>query len=593
MSVLERVKLHFVESFDDVQAFMEWFGNLDAEAAIGVDTETTGFKWHGSDHIRMVQVGDGEHGWALEWERFSGLFAAALKLHEGPIDMMNAKFDYPFLRKSGITLPKAQIRDVGVMSHVLEPHMSRALKNQAKRHLDPRANALQWRLDEAIGSHGGWTWATVPCDFEPYWSYAALDPVLTYLLSEHHLPLVQEQAPYAYELENAFQWVALNMETLGVPVDVEYAQSFYDKFTQYCEEVENWCLKEYRVKPGSNAAVIQVLVAAGFEFSKATKSGAVSLDKEVLEGIDHPLAQAVLQRRQLQKIASTYLRFYVEHADSNGRIHPSINTLGARTSRMSMSEPNFQNLPTRGSNPGVKVVRQCVASRPGYTLVFADFDQIEMRGLAIMSSDPGLIDAFHSQDDFFVNVARSVYGDPSLVKADSRRQPVKNTMYAKIYGAGLQKQALTAGVSIDQIKFVNDSLNAAFPGIEAFSNETLYAALATASGDSLGYTTCPLTGRRHYADRGKEYALVNYKIQGWAAALFKQKLLEADAAGLGDYMIVPVHDEIILEVPDEDVNDVVHTLRKVMNDDRQFPVPISASVATGKRWGEKKEWEDE
>ena len=592
MSVLGRVKLHFVQSFDEVQSFMEWFGQLDAEAAVGVDTETTGFKWHGSDHVRMVQVGDGVHGWALEWERFSGLFAAAMKLHEGPIDMMNAKFDYPFLRKGGITLPKAQIRDVGVMSHILEPHMSRALKNQAKRHIDPQANALQWRLDEAIGSHGGWTWATVPCDFEPYWSYGALDPVLTYLLSEHHLPIVEEQAPYAYELENAFQWVALQMETLGVPVDVEYAQTYYDKFTQYCDEVEAWCKKEYGIKPGSNAAVVKVLSQAGYEFSKATASGAVSLDKEVLGGIDHPLAQAVLQRRQLQKIASTYLRFYTEHADSNGRIHPSINTLGARTSRMSMSEPNFQNLPTRGGNPGIKVVRNCVRARDGHTLVFCDFDQIEMRGLAIMSEDPGLIAAFHSPEDFFVNVARSVYGDATLVKSDPRRQPTKNAMYAKIYGAGVAKQALTAGVSYDQMKFINDSLNASYPGIETLARAVAYEAAASGRNGGLGYTTCPLTGRRHYIEHGKEYALINYKIQGWAAALFKQKLLEADASGLGEYMIIPVHDEIILEVPDEDVRDVVHTLHKVMNDDKQFPVPISASVATGRRWGEKKEWEE-
>jgi len=592
VSVLSSCKLHLIESFDEAQAFMDWFGNFDAEAAVGVDTETTGFKWHGSDHVRMVQVGDGIHGWAMQWDRWSGLFAAAMKLHEGPIDMMNAKFDYPFLRKGGVLLPKSQIRDVGVMAHILEPHMSRALKNQAKRHIDPQANALQWRLDEAIGAHGGWTWATVPCDFEPYWSYAALDPVLTYLLSEHHLPTVQEQAPYAYELENAFQWVALNMETLGVPVDVEYAQLHYDKFMRYCEEVEDWCKHEYGIKPGSNAAVVQVLSRAGFEFSKATASGAVSLDKEVLGGIEHPLAKAVLQRRQLQKIASTYLRFYVEHVDSDGRIHPSINTLGARTSRMSMSEPNFQNLPVRGGNPGIKVVRNCVRSREGYTLVFADFDQIEMRGLAIMSSDQGLIDAFNRPEDFFVTIARNLYGDTTLEKSDPRRQPTKNGMYAKIYGAGIQKQAVTAGVSYDVMRFINDSLNIAYPGVERFASHTLAEALSRASGDSLGYTTCPLTGRRHYAERGKEYALVNYKIQGWAAALFKQKLLEADAAGLDPYMIIPVHDEIILEVPDSDVRDVVYTLHKVMNDDKTYPVPISASVATGKRWGEKKEWEE-
>lgn len=593
MSVLDSVKLHLIESLDDVTEYIQWFSNLPADEPIGVDTESTGFKWHGADYTRMVQVGDLEHGWAMRWDRFSGLFEATVGVHDAPIDMMNAKFDFPFLRKEGIILRKELIRDVGVMAHVNEPHMSRALKNQAKRHVDPQANALQWRLDEALGAHGGWTWATVPCDFEPYWSYAALDPVLTRHVSDYHLPIVQAQAPYAYELENAFQWVALGMETLGVPIDFDYAITHLRKFTEYCEQVERWCLAEYNIKPGSTAAVIDVLSKAGFEFSKATKSGAVSLDKEVLGDIDHPLAKAVLQRRQLQKIASTYLRFYVDHVDSNGRIHPSINTLGARTSRMSMSDPNFQNLPVRGGNPGIKVVRNCVRARDGYTLVFADFDQVEMRGLAIMSEDPGLIAAFHSPDDFFVNLARNVYRDDGILKDDPRRQVIKNTGYAKIYGAGVAKLAITAGIDQQQAQFASSTWDAEYPGSKYFAHQTFAEAMQNLATHGSSFTRCPLTGRKHVADRGKEYALVNYKIQGWAAALFKQKLLEADAAGLGEYMILPVHDEVILEVPNSDLKDVVHTLRKCMNDDKQFPVPITASVATGERWGEKKEWTEE
>lgn len=593
MSPLSNVKLHLIESVDDAQNLLHWFSRVGPDDALGVDTESTGFKWHGADYVRMVQVGDGEHGWAMRWDRWSGLFEAVMRLFTGPIDMMNSKFDYAFLRKAGIELDRSRIRDVGVMAHVLEPHMSRALKNQAKRHIDPGANALQYKLDEALGAHGGWSWATVPHDFEPYWSYAALDPVLTYRLSEVHYPRVMDEAPEAYELENAFQWVALNMETLGVPIDVEYASSHYRKFTEYCDQVEKWCKTEYNVKPGSNAAIIKVLQERGYDFSKTTASGALALDKDVLETIDHPLAQAVLRRRQLQKIANTYLRFYMENADADGRIHPSINTLGARTSRMSMSEPNFQNLPVRGGNPAVKVVRTCVRARPGHTLVFADFDQVEMRGLAIMSGDPGLIRAFHSPDDFFVNLARTVFQDPTIVKADPRRQIIKNTGYAKIYGAGVAKLALTAGVPVEQAAYANSSWDLAYPRTKVFLDETFAEAMTRRGGTTdLAYTVCPLTGRRHYADRGKEYALVNYKVQGWAAALFKRTLLNADAAGLGQYMILPVHDEIILEVPDEDLRDVITTLRKVMNDAVSFPVPISAGIAVGKTWGEKREWEE-
>lgn len=596
---LDDVKLHLIDSFESAQEYMEWFSNLPDDAPIAIDTETTGFKWHGNDHVRLVQVGNEEHGWAMQWERWSGLLEATLKLHgDAPIDMMNAKFDFAFLRKAGVTLRQTQIRDVGVMAHVLEPHMSRALKNQAKRHVDPRAGALQYELDEAIGARSEWSWATIPVDYRPYWSYAALDTVLTAHVRAHHLPRVEAQALQAYEIENAFQWVALKAETYGVRIDVDYAREHLDKFNAYCNDVEAWCQLEYGIKPGSNQAVVRKLQSLGYDsaayFSKTTERGAVALDAGVLEAIDHPLAQSVLRRRQFQKIASTYLSFYVTHADANGLIHPTINTIGALTSRMTMQEPNFQNLPVRGGNPGVKVVRNCVVARPGHTLVMVDFDQVEMRGLAIDSGDEGLRAAFGTGEDFFVEIARTVYDDPNLVKSDPRRQPVKNGMYARIYGAGLVKQAATAGVSVDQMRYVSTSLNAKFPGIESYARRVIDEAIRRGREEGgLAYTTCSLTGQRFFAERGKEYALVNYKIQGWAAKLLKLKALELDAAGLGDYIILFVHDEIIFDVPNEMLHDAVQTIQKIMNDDTMFPVAIRASVSTGQRWGEKREWIDE
>lgn len=588
---LDGVKLHFVDTFDDARKLWDWANSsLGADGPLGVDTETTGFKWHGRDYARTVQVGDRVHGWVIPVDTWWGLFVDLVRNHRGPLDLMNAKFDFPFLRKRGVELDRSRIRDVGVMAHVNEPHMSRALKNQAKRHVDARANALQFKLDETMRANG-WGWDTVPVNLPIYWMYSGLDPVLTRHLSDFHLPRVMATAPRAYEIENAFQWVALDMETYGVHVDVTYAREYYDKFTAYCEEVERWCKAEYNIKPGSNAAVVEVLSRAGFQFSKATKSGAVSLDSEVLEGIDHPLAQQVLLRRQLQKIASTYLRFYVENADADGLIHPSINTLGARTSRMSMSDPNMQNLPVRGNNPGVKIARNSITARPGHVMLFCDFDQIEMRLLAGFSRDQGLIDAFLDPEDFFVVIARNIFGDPTLVKSDPRRQPTKNSMYAKIYGAGLAKQAATAGVTIEQMRFVNDSLNTKYPGIESYAQRIFREAFEFKAAEGTSFAVCPITGRRHPADPGKEYALVNYLIQGAAAVIFKMKLLELHAAGLGRWMVAPVHDEIILDVPVEHVPDVVAALQAIMNDDQLLPVPISSSVAWGYRWGEKREWD--
>lgn len=592
---LDDVELYLVDSFFEAD---HMFNYLTRQPELSIDTETTGFKWHGTDYARTVQVGDAHKAWMIPIDRWWGLFLDLMKVRQHvPLNFMNAKFDYPFLRKAGIELDQSRIHDVGVMSHILEPHMSRALKNQAARWIDSRAAAAQDELSEALGFPSEWTWATIPIEFEPYWTYGALDAVLTQQLKEHHYPLVRAQAPYAYEIENSYQWVALQAETNGVHVDVEYARENYGKFIKYCDQVEWWCKQEYGITPGSNQKVIQKLVESGFDqgsyFPKRTKSGAVSLDADVLEGIDHPLAQAVLKRRQLQKITSTYLRFYMEHADAYSLIHPTINTLGARTSRQSMSEPNFQNLPRASErNQAANVVRNCITARPGNVLIFCDFDQIEMRGLAIMSEDEGLRAAFRSDNDFFVNLAQNVFQDPTIVKADPRRQTVKNVGYAKIYGAGVAKLALTAGIPYEAAQHANTSFDLAYPRVAGFLGRIYNDAMRDKPDGGLAFTECPLTGRLHYADPGKEYALANYKIQGWAAALFKIKMLELAAADLSRYIVLFVHDEVILDVPKEDARDVVYTLRKIMNDSTMFPVPISAGISWGERWGQKQAWED-
>ena len=590
---LDDVELYLVDSFEEASNLWRYMANR--TDSIAVDTETTGFKWQRNDYARTVQVGDHQRAWMIELQRWSGLFVDLAKQHRGRFDFMNAKFDVPFLRKNGITIDTSRIDDVGVMSHILEPHMSRKLKEQASRHVDPRAGGAQRELEEALSRRSEWTWETIPVDFEPYWTYGALDAILTRRIRDHHWPLIQEQAPYAYELENAFQWVALTAETNGVSVDVEYAEKQQKACVDYCHDVEQWCKREFGITPGSNQRVIEKLIEAGYDFDKKTKNGALSLDKDVLDGIDHPLAKSVLLRRQLQKIASTYLRFYIAHGAATGLIHPSINTLGARTSRMSMSEPNFQNLPrVSENNRAGSVVRNCVVARPGNALIMCDFDQIEMRGLAIMSGDEGLRAAFRSENDFFVNLARNVFQDSTIIKADPRRQIVKNVGYAKIYGAGVAKLALTAGIPYEQAAFANAAFDAAYPQAKNFLG-TLYnqAMRRQADEGGLAYVICPLTGRRHYADRGKEYALANYLIQGWAASLFKLKALELANAGLDRYMILFVHDEIILDVPKTEVRDVVEVLRSIMNDDASFPIPISAGISFGERWGQKKEWDDD
>jgi len=592
---LEGVNLHLIDSVAEASELMTWLGERGHEDSIGCDTETTGLNTR-TDKLRMVQVGDEMTGWSIPWERWGGVFEELVRKWDGDYDFHNAIFDTDFLDREGVVIPRSKIHDTRPMFHILEPTYSTALKNLSARYIDARAAGMQQALDTAIGSRGGWTWASVPVTFGAYWQYAALDPVLTKRLKQEAWPrLVSDDVMVAYELERAVQWIIQRMQRNGVHVDANFARTKFEQFTHYCDKVEAWCKNTYNVSPGSNQAVIEVLKRDGVEFTKRTKGGALSLDSDVLESIQHPLAEAVLQRRQLQKIASTYLLHMFTQHDADDLLHPSINPLGARTSRMSMSDPNLQNLPRISeAKPAATTVRTGFTTRyreSGGLMMFCDFDQIEMRGLAHLCQDKGMKDAFLSAGDFFVNLARQVFRDDTIEKKDARRQITKNVGYGKIYGAGIAKLALTAGVSEEQAAAAMHAFDASFPMVRSFQNLVQRTALDRKSSEGVGYVRSPLTRRRHPSDDGKEYALVNYLIQGLAAEMFKMKLLELDAAGLGEWMCLPVHDEVILDVPAEHIRDAAHALQQVMNDEKLLSVPITASVSVGESWGQKRAYD--
>jgi len=590
---LDNVTLGVVDCWDAAVDFMNWLSKGQRDR-LAVDTETTGLALNNGDHVRLVQVGWTDGAWSIPWHNYRGLFEEVVRRFTGRYVTHNAKFDWTALANEGpeVTLPRYRVDDTAIMSHLLEPNLSRALKPQAARHVDAAAAGASRLLDAAMNA-AGWSWGTVPWWFEPYWQYGALDTVLTAFLDEHHRPLVQAECPAAYDLELAVQWVIMDMERRGVHVDRALANQTFGRFQGEAAEIEMKAKAEFGCSTGSIQQLVRRFQEDGVELWQRTEKGAFQLTAEVLRGIDHPLAPMVLRRRGLLKLASTYLSHFAEDADADDLLHPSINTLGARTGRMSMDTPNLQNLPRRSeSNPDVNAVRNAVTSRygdDGGTLLMCDFDQIEMRMLAHMSGDAGLRAAFASPNDFFVELAQAIYRDPHLVKSDPRRSLTKNVGYAQIYGAGLAKLAATAGVSIDQVEVVKQRFDQLYPSVKRFQRQVEDRAWARSRAGGEPYVLSPVTGRHHVADRGKVYALVNYLIQGTAAEVFKQALLRLDAAGFGQYMMIPVHDEIVLDVPADARDNAVAALRETMNDFETFRVPITASVAAGVRWGEKQE----
>lgn len=605
---LHHARAHLVTCTDDAMDLLRW---LSTTTEIALDTETTGLD-HDTDRARLVQVGDGMDGWAIDFERSAMLVDDIVKRFEGMYRMHNAPFDHSMLSNGKIHIPTHRIKDTRLMAHVLDSTGSLALKNLSQRFVDPRAAAGQQALDDAIGGKGNWTWATVPTTFGPYWQYAALDTILTYRLCDYLEPRVMIDAPQSYQLEMAVTWVCERMARKGAHVDRDYTSKFADELSVYVDAVEVWCKENYGLTPGSYA-VAERLIAEGVKLTKLTDGGKYSLDKEVLSSVSHPLAQAVLGRRQSQKIVSTYLRHYLEDSQRDGRVHPSINTVGGsaknpfesggargvRTGRMSMDGPNLQNVPIRTKEG--KRIRNCFDVETDNVWIKCDFEQIEMRLFAHLARDPGLIAAFVEASkpggtDFFVGLTRTIFADDTIGKDDIRRQHVKNSGYAKLYGAGVEQFARTAGIYTEagDLDLVVASafltrFDQLYPGIRNFQHEVERLANERRRDEGEAYVRSPLTQRKHIADEGREYALVNYEVQGAAGEILKMKMLEADQAGLGEYMTLPVHDEIDLEVPTAVMHDVIGTLSEVMNDDTLLSVPIRSTISVGSRWGDVKD----
>jgi DNA polymerase I-like protein with 3'-5' exonuclease and polymerase domains len=602
--MLEGVQLHLVETLEDVHACMEWLEGLTCDR-IGFDTETTGLSPE-TDRVRLVQFGDRFHGWAIPIDWWYGLIQEIIHRWQrrGRFVAHNARYDVAMLRNHDIHIPVHLVDDTMILAHIVDPTKSVGLKQQCARHIDAQAAAAQGQLDDVMHS-GGYTWATIPIAASGpcavYWIYAALDPVLAVRLWGHHWPTVAKTAPRAYDIELSVGWIADRMERKGVLIDAEYTAEKRTEFEELHDRLAKRGIDEFGVSLGSAEQIVEVLLRDEVPLWKRTGEGAWSLDKFALEGIRHPLVQLLQEYKRVEKLDSTYLRRFLEYSRHDGRLHPSINTLGFKeqsagaygvvTGRMSMSKPNLQQLPrVDESDPLSIVVRNCVVSSPNSTFVMFDFDQIELRIMAHLTQDPGLFEAFAQPGDFFTYMTQTIYNDPTIVKKDPRRSLTKSYVYASNYGSGNDRLARTTHIPLTEIERLAADYRRAYSGVPKFQRDVQNQAAARYKAEGVAYVTSPLTGRRFIAsDPKKLYPLVNYCVQGLAAEIMKVKLLELDAAGLGEYLVLAVHDEAIAEIPDNQVSDAIATMNTIMNDDTLLSLPLTSGGATGRRWAEKRD----
>lgn len=597
VSPLRGCTFHLVDSFDKVGEFMRWLGERHENDAIAFDTETTGLSpYEPGGNVRLAQFGDTKQGWAIPWEDWRGVVVEALNKWDGDLPMHHSKFDVNWTETHapGLKVKRHKLHDTLIQARIVDPQGSGALKTLSDIHIDPRASHGQTVLHDAMKANN-WTWADVPIGFKGYWGYAAIDTVITAQLHGLFYPKMRPGTDLAavYDLEMAVSDILGSLERRGARVDVDYCRKMEQYLIDRGQEIREWGTRAHRISIGSGPQLAMRFAALDVPIINTTPTGAPKIDKWQLQIIADPdngactdaqqLALMALEMRQVEKTGNTYFKNFADMA-IDGIVHPSIHTIGARTGRMSISSPSLQQVPKRDAS-----VRQAFIPRDGNALVTSDYNQIEMRMVAHFSGDVDMISTFETADatgsDFFTEMGRLIY-DPAFVKTDKRRGLIKNSLYGMAYGAGVPKMAESAGVPVPKMKLVVSDIETRFPGIRAYMRAVEAQGKIRERDEGQGYVYTRL-GRKLTCDTGRVYTLTNYSIQGGAAELFKEGLVRMDMAGFRELMLLPVHDEIVLDAPLAEIPNILREVPDLLQD-TSLRVPITADAdGPWGSWGAK------
>ena len=327
---------------------------------------------------------------------------------------------------------------------------------------------------------------------------------------------------------------------------------------------------------------------------KTAKTRAASTAEDVLEelALVHELPRKILDYRSVQKLKSTYVDALPELVHSEtGRIHATFNQTVAATGRLSATDPNLQNIPIR--TPEGRRIREAFIAEPGHLLLSADYSQIELRVLAHLSGDPILTDTFRRGEDVHDRTSRELFGPLSPIPADEQRRISKMVNYALLYGKTAFTLAKDLGVSRGEAAQFIEAYFARYPRVRAFIDETIAKARET------GQVRTLLGRLRRLPDlRSKnvpvrmeaERQAMNTPVQGSAADLIKRAMIdlhrELAERKLRSRLILQIHDELLLEVPEAEADEAKGLVTRVMEGALALDVPLVADAHLGRSWAE-------
>lgn len=580
----------FIDDLDGALDLRDWFHR---QPYVALDTETSGLDVHARDfHVRLIQFGNTNDAWVMDCEGWIGFIQELLRTYNGRIVGHNiGGYDSAALRAVGIMLPWEQVDDTLIAMRLAEPHRKAGLKDVTDRLISSRASESQAQLHSAMRKHK-WGWDTVPHDLPEYRFYAAMDVILNSRLYEHAICQRGLISP-VYEMEMDVRAIASEMEWGGMRVDVPFAAETAARLRREAVDLAKQIQDAHGFSISSGPQLARWLLGKGVKLGVLTDGGSASTSKDALEaarwsatGEAADVMDAVLRSRKITKLASSYFDNFVEMS-TDGLLHPQIQTVQAKTGRMSITQPAMQTLPRVSEDPDSRLIRQAIVPREeNHVLVSSDFSQIELRVIAALSNDEGLIEAFREADetggDIFVSAMRLVYGDPTMEKSDPRRSLIKNTFYGSAYGAGVAKMAQTAKVSVEDMRAVSDAVFKRFSGMKRYMR-----VCENEAKSNNNWITTPF-GRNVWVDPNFSYKALNAKVQAFAGDIFKQTMVNLAHAGLTEFMVCPVHDEVVFSIPEDIVEDVSRVIAATMPYSG-LSVAVPAEPSPGvKTWAECK-----
>ncbi|MFA4872600.1 MAG: DNA polymerase I [Patescibacteria group bacterium] len=594
---------------DDPKKFAQFISDLDKQKSFVIDTETTGINPFKASMIGMSFCWKEGEAYYID-ATYRNFDIAKLKpILEDPRIMKwghNVKFDLEALRTHGINA-RGFTFDTMVASYLLNPgsrqhNLETVVFTEFGYQMQP--------IEELIGK--GRTQITmdkVPVVEVANYSCEDADFTLRLVAPYRERLEERENLKLLDEIEMPLIPVLADMEEAGVKIDVEVLEEQSKEVHKALKKLETQIYKnagqEFNINSPQQLKKILFeklsLSTIGLGKTKTGISTAAG-ELEKLKG-KHPIIELMMEYRELFKLRSTYLEALPAQVDStSGRIHTDFNQTVAATGRLSSSNPNLQNIPIRTAQG--RMIRKAFVAERGFRLISADYSQIELRIAASITGDAAMTTSFHRNEDIHRRTASNVLGVPYDSVTPEQRREAKTINFGILYGLGARGLAEGSGLNLDEAKDFIERYFRVHKGIKTYVDRTI------ADAREKGYVET-LFGRRRYLPEitaqhqglraAAERMAINHPIQGTAADLMKKAMILVDARIKNELrltdvppsarparILLQVHDELVLEVKNELVDQVSAWIKDEMESVAKLKVPIEVHVGMGKNWDECK-----